>query len=1295
MTQNLCSPQPVYGPYEQTMFLGCSVLSFSATAGWNGQSSEVNIELVQDTCEMPEGKYKYWYANPNTIYGSRQEFSGPDPGFTYPNIGAPAYFRVADFEYAGIIQGWTIKEDSSGSPVFTVKLTDPRNILENVQIVLDNYEGNTTLGGLYNLLNVYAYLEYTSADCQDAVVGGTGFGSPALGFGGARRTDRGLPWDLIKGAVQDLAGSNAGTPNARYSKGGLFYRGGSGRGWGELNFPNYNNGDAARYIIDLEEVPNSFTWDYRIAGPVVSLAQLIDQVCQDAGCDYYVELLPTQQTLIIKVRTITRTNQPTLGTSTGEITDFIREHNVLLGGHGIINDSFGRELRSEVNSSFVIGAKALQYYEEENQSNIEPFWGWDDDGNAMRWYDSGGLINKQVRIDLRKINLALNNPVTLDLENNAFGWIGENELRWALGDQKTFENMILSLNYPDTVLRRYYKETCGRRVAVDVNPRAAQPGQQGFDIPIGEVAGANGGDPTDPKNMDAATLFNWLSSYASDFYGKQFLVKVPYVCTDVDPDTGDRIFSDEPSTDGGWASILAGGSLTDNNNVLGLPNPSLAADLFKDDSGKFQALLKYTGGASNTEALNLDDYVGNPNTGEVWVKASIDPKWVQNADGDWCALLKLAAPVFDGDAIPGITKNMGSTIVRDPKPLGVLGIDIPFAQNAKKRLGAQETTTGAMSAPSAWPKGAGVPVKSNTRTYGPWYAIGANPGSVHCEVDEGLAPWEYGGIAYMHAAGTAKVYNAATAMQVGERGNVTIPGYPTISLGSALLANPPNWRYDGRTVGMRMHVYPRGPWSYNYTSWALGQETSGASVSSINVTVGTQGVTTSYTITTFTPVFGRFSKGNAERVKQIGLNRLREERERRAASALKKLLKAAENRAMKMVTEPNPQQPASAMMLWAAQLVEEDPKRKVVIGADHNTLGYYSNYSNTSMMSLDGFARPVSNYGDASLPKIATNNDSCLGTQAIAPPPPVSGYTGLPIRQSYLDFLADPVSNTTLLSDDRANSSTSGHDVESVARKSISWLQSNQPSGSNSMMLHLQGSAGGTYADDYRYLATRGPIVMQGWGYDLQGKPVPNASGDSGGSFSTGGGLTDKFKENWLSDAREWPVAPIDLRFDRQRGVWTIPPSFRLYQVQVQGSGGIPAGQDGQATVIKSKDDLYDAQGSGISNPVITVENWSTSSLTSGDKALAYYDTAECKYWLIPAGTGGAGSGTTFGIIDKAYCDYDPAAGYPTGVPPSGHPSGEPYYTGNLPPTGSGGICSPTECLTLGWGLQVKDSGYS
>ena len=140
MTQNLCTPQPIYGPYKQTVFLGCSVLSFSATAGWNGQSSEVTVDLAQDTCESPEGTYKEYWSNVSTIFPVAQQWTGADPGFTYPNIGAPAYFRVADFEYSGIIQGWTIKEDESGKPVYNVKLTDPRAILDHVQVILDNYE---------------------------------------------------------------------------------------------------------------------------------------------------------------------------------------------------------------------------------------------------------------------------------------------------------------------------------------------------------------------------------------------------------------------------------------------------------------------------------------------------------------------------------------------------------------------------------------------------------------------------------------------------------------------------------------------------------------------------------------------------------------------------------------------------------------------------------------------------------------------------------------------------------------------------------------------------------------------------------------------------------------------------------------------------------------------------------------------------------------------------------------------------------------------------------------------------
>lgn len=105
---------------------------------------------------------------------------------------------------------------------------------------------------------------------------------------------------------------------------------------------------------------------------------------------------------------------------------------------------------------------------------------------------------------------------------------------------------------------------------------------------------------------------------------------------------------------------------------------------------------------------------------------------------------------------------------------------------------------------------------------------------------------------------------------------------------------------------------------------------------------------------------------------------------------------------------------------------------------------------------------------------------------------------------------------------------------------------------------------------------------MQSWGYDLHGKPIPNEVGDSSSSFqSSYAGLKDTFKENWLSDARDWPVAPVDLRFDRKRGVWTVPSAFRLYQVKAKND--INPGDEGDAEIIKYKTDIVD----GVDQPFL------------------------------------------------------------------------------------------------------------
>ncbi len=129
----VCSnlPANVVGPFKQTLFLGCTVKSFSSTVGWNEQETNVTVELVEDTCAPSPGSTKHYYPRP----GLSSTWNFADPGFQTPTVGAPVYFRIEDFEFAGVIQSWSKKEDSSSFPAYSVTISDPRFLLENLTII--------------------------------------------------------------------------------------------------------------------------------------------------------------------------------------------------------------------------------------------------------------------------------------------------------------------------------------------------------------------------------------------------------------------------------------------------------------------------------------------------------------------------------------------------------------------------------------------------------------------------------------------------------------------------------------------------------------------------------------------------------------------------------------------------------------------------------------------------------------------------------------------------------------------------------------------------------------------------------------------------------------------------------------------------------------------------------------------------------------------------------------------------------------------------------------------------------
>ncbi len=116
----------------------------------------------------------------------------------------------------------------------------------------------------------------------------------------------------------------------------------------------------------------------------------------------------------------------------------------------------------------------------------------------------------------------------------------------------------------------------------------------------------------------------------------------------------------------------------------------------------------------------------------------------------------------------------------------------------------------------------------------------------------------------------------------------------------------------------------------------------------------------------------------------------------------------------------------------------------------------------------------------------------------------------------------------------------------------------------------------GRYQSNQRFMGFRGPMVVHGWGYDKEGYPVPNASGEPkrnpDGSLATtsdgvqlyknqelqsDGSYSLPYKEKafykgWASLPSTWPVGPIDLRWDDKAGVWGVGGTYREVWVTLE-----------------------------------------------------------------------------------------------------------------------------------------------
>jgi len=313
--------------------------------------------------------------------------------------------------FGGILQTYTQNRGPGGNPTYQVTVKDPREILANTTIILNNY-GGTTFNNA-NLLNLYGFLEYDPSDALLNALSSTygtsgilrksvsaqgvatygGFDvngvllqnqyadmyvndmfayafSPAMpppawpitGKGYSRRSDKGIPYYRIYQGLKAL-----------FDYDGKMFPEYKAKGFGgRINFRGFN------YVVDLTGIP----WDkippmYFLDFDQINLLDLVQELCDVLSMDLFVNLFPvlnhpaTQWLYdwnqaqaangttsdmvagVIRVDVINRGDKPQYGA----IKRYI--DTLATGGVQITNQDVGYELSNITTDKFIVGAQEV------------------------------------------------------------------------------------------------------------------------------------------------------------------------------------------------------------------------------------------------------------------------------------------------------------------------------------------------------------------------------------------------------------------------------------------------------------------------------------------------------------------------------------------------------------------------------------------------------------------------------------------------------------------------------------------------------------------------------------------------------------------------------------------------------------------------------------------------------------------------------------------------------------------------------------------------------------------------
>lgn len=325
----------------------------------------------------------------------------------------------------------------------------------------------------------------------------------------------------------------------------------------------------------------------------------------------------------------------------------------------------------------------------------------------------------------------------------------------------------------------------------------------------------------------------------------------------------------------------------------------------------------------------------------------------------------------------------------------------------------------------------------------------------------------------------------------------------------------------------------------------------GPEITNVDVQVGIGGVTTSLRFRTWVQNFGEIGRRRVQNLRQAGTYQQKLQRafikNNFAPNA-----KVAVGNWIRELTKSDRFNRNSSHTIIAGQLINDYPdvelKRPNVVMTDLRKVlpETYDDYEKKALMDLTGLFRPFE-----------TEEVSGHGLPSFKQVTPEDG--------EITDVSLNPFKTSEIY-----NGASVGHDIEYIAR-------GNSLDDIEDLSIKKEGSHGD---GPFRGLGLRAPVVLVGWGFDINDKPVPNESDSE---------PTDNFINDYLQKTHLWKAGPLDVRWDEDRGVWSAAGGTAIIKARLTSTLGFRGSASANIFRYDPQDDREEIYSSGNS---ITVYDW-------------------------------------------------------------------------------------------------------